>query len=378
MKLLKIGTLNLPRNRWLDALEYFEKVYVFCWDFECELDNEKFVYIKIPSATFLNKCCRFFIVRTTSRKSFFYIQKVFIYIFKMINKKYIKRIPFNEIDCFHSSYNDFDESNLFTLILPRNLKITRAQKETRIDNNNLEYACMKRCERIILNDIACKKFFEQKYGNTFFDGKEVVLNLDEDVRYSKLASIIEYSSKLSEKDGKIHAVILAGRVLSDKKDKRSGGRLYYLDTINSLLEVGIVVHLHTKTIVPFFGENPYEVLATENKNFIIEPPLDFEDDPKRAYRTLSRYDIGILHAYITTESVSLFDKVNIPHRYYEYLLGHVCPIVPKGKSIVIERLFKEKRSGLIYEKLSDITLDKLQDVCYEGVYFKDYFQDLYK
>lgn len=378
MKLLKIGTLNLPRNRWLDALECFERVYVFCWDFEYELDNEKFVYIKIPAATFLNKCCKLFIAKTNSKKFFFLLQKVWICFFRIINKKYIKQIPFNEIDYFHSSYNDFDESNLFTLVLPKKLKITRAQKETRVENNNLEYACMRRCERIILNDIECKKFFEQKYGDTFFDGKEVVLNLDEDVRYSKLADTIEYSSKLSENDGKIHAVILAGRVLSDKKDKRSGGRLYYLDIINDLLEAGIVVHLHTRTIIPFCGKNPYEVLAMENKNFIIEPPLDFEGDPKNAYRILSRYDIGILHAYITTEQVTLFDRVNIPHRYYEYLLGHVCPIVPKDKSAVIEKLFKERQSGLIYESLFDITLDKLQVIHYENVFFKDYFLNLYK
>lgn len=377
MNLLKIGTLNFPQNRWLDALKFFDKVYVFCWDSEGELEDDNFIYIKIPTKTLLNKCCRLFIAKTNAFKSLRFLQKIGIWFFKMINLGYLKKIPFDKIDYIHSSYNDFDESNLFTLILPKKLKITRAQKETRPENNNLEYACMNRCQKIILNDIECQKFFEVKYGTSFFDKKEVLLNLDEDVRYSKLADIIEYDSKLSEKDGKVHAVILAGRVLCDKNDRRSGGRLYYLDTINDLLEAGFVVHLHTLRIIPYNGENPYEELAAKNKNFIIEQALAFDVDPKSAYKTLSRYDVGVLHAYIANAKVALFDKVNIPHRYYEYMLGHVCPIVPRGKTIVSERLFNEKHTGFIYDSLSDITLDKLKNIRYENVYFNDYFQKLY-
>lgn len=377
MNLLKIGTLNLPRNRWLDALEKFEKVYVFCWDTEVELDNENFIYIKIPTKTFFNKYCLYLINSINHTKWLRTLERLCIKIFTMVNKKYLEKIPFQKIDFIHSSYNDFDESNLFTLMLPKKYSITRAQKETRINNNNLEYLCLKRCGRIILNDIECKKFFEEKYGEAFFEKKEVLLNLDEDIRYSKLKSIIEYDEKLSKQDGKIHAVILAGRVLSDKNDIRSGGRLYYLETIENLLSTGFVVHLHTKNIISYNGQNPYIELAERNKNFIIEPPLDFEGASKKAYATLSRYDIGILHAYISTQKVSLFDKVNIPHRYYEYLLAHVCPIVPKGHTIVTEKIFSEKKSGIIYENLSDITLKTIKNIKYENLFFKNYISSIY-
>ena len=45
MKLLKIGTLN-TRNRWLDSLEIFEKLYVFCSKDEIEIEHPNIVYIK--------------------------------------------------------------------------------------------------------------------------------------------------------------------------------------------------------------------------------------------------------------------------------------------------------------------------------------------
>lgn len=346
MKLLKVGTLNIPRNRWLDALEKFEKVYVLCWDSEKELDNECFIYIKIP-LNFLNKFCYSLIRRVNHERFLRFFEKICINLFSFINKRTLREIPFSEIDCIHSSYNDFDESNLFTVILPEKHDITRAQKESRIENDNLEYFCMQKSNRIILNDIECKKFFENKYGKNFFVNKDVWVDLDEDVRYSRLNNIIEFDSKLSSVDGKIHAVILAGRVLSDVDELRSGGRLYYINIIEDLLNTGFVVHLHTKMIIPNKdGRNLYVELAQRDSNFIIERPLDFECDSKNSYKILSRYDIGILHAYNLTHNVIFFDKVNIPHRYYEYQLAHVCPIVPKGYTIVTEEIFLEKKLAL--------------------------------
>lgn len=346
MKLLKVGTLNIPQNRWLDALEKFEKVYVLCWDSEKELNNEYFIYIKIP-LNFFNKFCYSLIRRMNHEKFLRFFEKICINLFSFVNRRTLRKIPFDEIDYIHSSYNDFDESNLFTVILPEKYEITRAQKESRIENDNLEYFCMQRSSRIILNDIECKKFFENKYGKNFFVNKNVLVDLDEDVRYSRLNNIIELDSKLSSVDGKIHAVILAGRVLSDVDEQRSGGRLYYVDIIETLLKAGFVVHLHTKMIIPNKdGCNLYAELAQRDNNFIIENPLDFECNPKSAYKILSRYDIGILHAYNLTHKVIFFDKVNIPHRYYEYQLAHVCPIVPEGCTIVIEKMFLKKKQAL--------------------------------
>lgn len=377
MILLKIGTLNIPKNRWLDALEKFEKIYVFCSDAEEEIKNENVIYLKINLKKFLNRACLFFIRRFNDKSWLRAVLRFMVFFLKMINLKLIKKISSLCVDYIHSSYNDFDESNLLTLLLPHKLKITRAQKETRVTENNLEYLCLKRCDRIILNDIECKYFFENKYGCNFFNDKKVLLNYDEDVRYSKLESMIKLNHKLSDIDHKIHAVILAGRVLSDKNDKRSGGRLYYIDVIKGLLEAGFVVHLHTKNILPYKDYNPYLELTEENSDFIIEKPLDFEVNAVESYGILSRYDIGILHAYIDGHAVSIFDKVNLPNRYFEYMLAHVCPIVPRGKTIVTEKVFSENKTGLIYDNLSDINLNSIKDIRYINTFFKDYISSIY-
>lgn len=379
MTLLKIGTLNIPRNRWKDALDLFDIIYVFCYESEIELQNEKIHYIKVPNKplSWISSKCIAAVYRFNNKKQYRFLQLLAIAFLKILYRKYINRIPFTEIDYIHSSYNDFDESNLFTLLLPNKYYITRAQKETRIENNNLEYHCLKRCQRIILNDKFCQSFFEDKYGKKIFYKKSLLLNLDEDVRSIRLRDEIQYSEKLSKFDNRIHAVILAGRVLCNKEDKRSGGRLYYYDTINDLLNSGFVVHLHTKQIIPFNDENQYEELALNNQDFKIEAPLDFENDSLQAYSILSRYDIGILHAMIKTESVYLFDRVNIPHRYYEYILAHVCPIVREGETIVTEKIIKEKKMGIVYKKLSDIRLDMITNMIYDNTFFYDYITSIY-
>ena len=52
MRLLKIGSLNMPRNRWEDALDVFSDIDVFCFDSEVEIENEHIHYIKFDTNTF--------------------------------------------------------------------------------------------------------------------------------------------------------------------------------------------------------------------------------------------------------------------------------------------------------------------------------------
>ena len=53
MKLLKIGSLNIPRNRWNDSLNYFDEVNVACFSRETENDNLQ--YVKFNEKKLLNK-----------------------------------------------------------------------------------------------------------------------------------------------------------------------------------------------------------------------------------------------------------------------------------------------------------------------------------
>ena len=306
MTLLKIGTLNIPNNRWEDSLCVFDDVYVFCFEGEKELSNPHFHYVKFRSNDKINS----FLYRSAKHfnchKFSVFFSVICVWLLRLYNFKTLKRIKKLKVDHVHSSYNDFDESAFLTLLL-KPKRFIRAQKETRPNYSFFEKYCFKKASTIVLNDPLNLVFFEDKYGKRLFDGKSVLFDLDEDVRKKSVINSIEHEKKLSEIDGKIHAVILAGRVLSDQNEKRSGGRLFYVNLINALLNNGIIVHLHTGRIVGFNGKNPYLELAQRNSNFHIESKLDFINDTIGPYRVLSRYDIGVCHAHLDGSEVSAFD-----------------------------------------------------------------------
>lgn len=52
MKLLKIGTLNVPNTRWIDALEYFSEIHVVCMDSEPEIQDDRIKYIKFNTKSY--------------------------------------------------------------------------------------------------------------------------------------------------------------------------------------------------------------------------------------------------------------------------------------------------------------------------------------
>jgi len=375
MKLLKIGSLNMPNNRWEDALNYFDEVYVFSFDTEKDVPNASFHYLKFDTKDNFNNFWYRFVRHFSYSKRNHWLCYIGRLILRVYNHSLLETIKGTEYTHIHSSYNDFDDSAFLTFLLsPKTY--TRAQKETRLYYSFIEKQALAKASRVILNDKLNVDFFQKKYDANLFDGKEVLTGLDEDVRSARVLTKIRYKKKLSEADGKIHAVILAGRALSTSSDKRSGGRLYYIPLINKLLDAGMVVHLHTGNIVPFVGHNPYEELAAENTNFKIEDKLDFMNEPEIAYGTLSRYDIGICHAHIPNSEVTEFDKVNLPHRYYEYELAHVVPIDVNGGNYLLEKKAAEGHA-LIYETFNDVKLSDCKNIKWDTPTFADYIQRLY-
>ena len=372
MRLLKIGTLNVPNNRWEDALDVFSEIVVFCFPNERELVNDRIKYIYLPSS-YSNRLLLRIINAFAKIKMACYISYVLICIFRVLNLRTIRLIKSIKFDAVHSSYNDFDHSDLLTIIL--NVKnYTRAQKETRIKYNFCEKLAFLRAQRLVLNSQLNKELFISKYGNIFKD-KTVLYNLDEDVRGKDMCNIA-LSNKLSSVDKRIHAVILAGRVLSTPHDKRSGGRLYYIPLIEKLLSNNIIVHLHTNTIIEYNGYNPYIELSQKNPNLIIEKKLDFIQESTTAYKVLSRYDIGILHAHIQGHEVTEFDRINIPHRYYEYHLAHVIPVDIIGQNRLIDEKAKENKA-IVVKEFSELSLDKISKIKWETPTFSQYIYELY-
>ncbi|NLD49176.1 MAG: hypothetical protein GX660_18605 [Clostridiaceae bacterium] len=375
MRLLKIGTLNMPRNRWEDALDIFDDIDVFCFDTEEEIKNDHIHYIKFDTSKMLS----FFFYRAARHFNYnrnkILLCKMCLNIIRLLNISLLRRVNRTEYDAVHSSYNDFDESAFLTVLLKPEAYV-RAQKETRLYYSFFEKWAFQHASRIVLNDPLNLELFEKKYGQGFVDKKKMVYNIDEDVRTYRLRGNIEYEKKLSNLDNKIHAVILAGRVLSDPSDSRSGGRLYYIDLIKKLLSAGIVVHLHTANIVEHDGNNPYKELASTNRDFIIEDKLDFSKEPEKAYGILSRYDVGICHAHLPNSEVTEFDKVNIPHRYYEYHLAHVAPIDIRGGNLLLEKKMKDNHA-LIVNSFSELYLDDIRKIDWDTPFFADYINELY-
>ena len=375
MVLLKIGTLNIPRDRWVDALDCFSEVYVFCYDTEKQIEDSKIHYIPFPTRKFLNRKLGALVGILERYPSLSWLCEVFLLALRVCNRPLLRKIHSVKYDAIHSSYNDSDESALLTAILnPRSY--TRAQKETRLRYSYLEERAFRKASRVILNDELNLELYRKKYGQDFLENAQIIYQLDEDVRSRKVFGAFPYAQKLSEKDGKIHAVILAGRVLSDPNEPRSGGRLYYINLINELIDAGMIVHLHTGRIVPCNGADLYQELAQKREEFVIEGPLDFDGHKMEAYHILSRYDIGVCHEHIPNTEVTTFDKVNIPHRYYEYHIAHVAPFDMKGGNLLLEKKAKHNHA-LICNSFSEITMDCIKEIEWESNTFSQYIQNIY-
>jgi hypothetical protein len=374
--LLKIGSLNMPKARWIDTLSVFDKIYVFCFTREQEFRHDKFEYIKFNEKNFINKNMLRLINRIYKMKYLNVFTNISIFFLRLVNLQllhYIESLNFDEV---HSSYNDFDESNLLTVILKLQQPITRAQKETRAHYNHLERCCLMKAERIILNSSENVLFFQNKYRNVFLN-KNIIIDLDEDVKSETIIENVKLLPKYSDADKKIHAVILSGRIFSDAKDVRSGGRLYYVPLIRALIQMDFIVHLHTRHIIPTNnGYNPYIEIEKMGR-FHIEDPLDFDNNPGESYSILSRYDIGILHAFISGTDVIKFDKVNIPFRYYDYQLAHVVPILKKGTNTVLEPIFLSRNNGIVYNDLNEISWSGIKSKIFINKSFAAYIKNLY-
>jgi hypothetical protein len=381
MNLLKIGMLNIHQDRWEDALDVFENIYIFTFSkIEREVHHNNIHYIKLNMDDYRNKLIWFIYRRIRKFESLSIISKFMIFMLRVINAQLINELDKLSFDFVHCSYSDWDDSGILSLVAKNSLKgkyVTRAYKEMRPGFNYDEIYSIKISDRIVLNDIENRNFLENKYGKDLFKGKEILTGVDEDYRRTTSILNVVHMKKLSDEDGKIHAVILSGRVFSDSRNMRSGSRLYYIPIIKELINCGIIVHLDALKIIPDVnGINQYEKLANEYPGrFIVESPTNFSLNPIKAYSVLSKYDYGILHNFIEGSNESSFDKVNIPNRFYEYQIAHVVPVIKEGQTVVLEKMFKEKNCGVIYQNVEDLM--KKQCVSFFKPTFKDYIGQLY-
>jgi len=370
-----MGYTGFPTSKFLDLLEMkeVEKLTSVVFDHEkeafddlyktaeffgkTELVNKKFE-LKLLEKNLIDK----FIYRLDRKfdKDFFLN---FIYKFKKIGRDY---------DFIWVGDNDFDGSNLIVKKLKKYMKlpIYRSYKETRFSYSKSEKNMLEKSDKLILPHELYINFFSELYD---LDIKDKTVFADLDWRYSKTISWVKNLEvkKLSYYDNTPHVCILTGVAIWDPSEKRSGNRYYFIDTINDLIKIGAVVHLHTFKIVKnresnlIDKNNPYTDLTKSGKLFI-EKPLNLYAGSEDYY-LLKRYDAGIMHPKIYDElkesnyPLYKFQQINIPNRFYEYQMADVVPIVEENSSYFIENLIKKINFGIVYSDLEKLK-EKLWEV----------------
>lgn len=386
--MIKIGgRKHLGEERWVGALNAFDEIACACiyrednWNVEdprikvYELENNKANY-------FLSGL----LLRTRTKRYLWIVNWILILLMRASNRKWITSIKKINADFALCSYGDYDRSDLVYLIVKNAIscKTVRSYKETRVGYNFLEHETLKSIENICLYDEELQKFLEKKYGNHLFEKKNLLIGPDENALPKCILDKIVYQEKLSQNDGRKHIVILSYRVDSAPNRERDQGRYYYIDTITQMIKAGLCVHLHCAQYNDFNGVNKYAELKDKKPDqFFMEKPLNMKRDSTAdqwvsSCEILSRYDFGLMHNIDDNSTVSEFDKINIPHRFFAYEAAHVAPIILRGSNIVLEKRFKSEKCGVVVDDISDLNSVDISDIHYVNPTYEDYLDSIIK
>lgn len=381
------GRKHLGEMRWKGALSKFEYIYVICHFTEpdLEIENDSIKVLELPKTNANSKLLGV-LNRTNGNRALDLVSWGTIILMRILNKGWLNQIRKLNPDYILCSYGDYDKSDLVCLLASTVIEkpIIRSYKETRVGYSFREKKCLMCAQTIILYDVELKKFLEKKYGTHFFDGKKVLIGYDENALPSCILDNIKYQEKLSKIDGKLHLVILTFRVDSAPNRERDEGRYYYIDIIKELIKHGIVVHLHCAQYNDYHGVNYYKQLADEYPQmFYMEQSLTMKHNSSQeewvdSCEILSRYDVGLLHNIVDSSSVSEFDRINIPHRFFAYEAAHVIPILKKGENIVLERKFNSEKCGFVYEDFADLPKVLDSHFTYHTPSYEDYLTSIFK
>lgn len=384
--LLKVGgRKHLGEERWAAALNLFDEIHcasIYRED-SWNVDNEHIHQYELKKNK-INHLLTGIILRTRKYRYLYVFNWLIIILLRISNIAWIKKIKNCKATFALCSYGDYDRSDLAYLILKPaiNCKIVRSYKETRVGYNFLEHQTLSHIDTISLYCKELKSFLERKYGVDFFEGKKVVTGLDENVLPSCILSNIRHQQKISSRDGKKHMVILSYRADSAPDRERDQARYYYVDTIKTLIEAGLIVHLHCAVYNELQGINKYLDLKKQFPDcFFMEKPLEMKRDSSlnewiSSCEILSRYDYGLLHNIAEGSSVSEFDAINVPHRFFAYQAANVTPIICRGENTVLCRMFEEKKCGIVYSSIKELTKENKMDLHYIKTTYEDYLTKL--
>tara|TARA_B100001093_G_scaffold464124_1_gene480749 strand:+ start:3045 stop:4298 length:1254 start_codon:yes stop_codon:yes gene_type:complete len=265
--------------------------------------------------------------------------------------------------------NDYDNHNLFHCCLERLLAcnfVVKNYKETRFNKDYFEKKSFELSNALIFPHAHYKDFFERLYGNKIFINNKLFYS-DQDQRSRYHYQIVNSLdvTKYSAKDGKIHIAIIAG-VVACEACSRSGNRYVIFNSILNLINCGFVVHLFIKDVIKSrlqpmaLSESIYHDLERNNQNFV----MSFEPMVlgSRIYEDIVRCDFGYLHDDVGHKNLPLFEfqKINIPNRYYEYLVADLIPIALKRSTFCYQNVLIEE-IGIVLEDLAELNFINLDD-----------------
>lgn len=331
------------------------------------LNNDNNIYLA-PKGTLKSKINSFLFLLLELNIAHIFIYKSLISILRLINQSALNELnKIESLSFIYSSLCDYDHSDHLTVLVHPYLKKYnwfKAVKETRLKFRYPEYYSFKIADVIIFNHHFCFNFFSKKYlDNNIFKNKKIITDLDEEVKTKKIIKSVIKKEKFSKETNNIHIAILTGKAFSDLSDKRSGARQYYVEQIQEMLDLGYFVDMFCfKILLDRYGVNQYEKLVNKYPGqFFIKKPLkmnselnDLSKDILDSYSTLSKYDFGFVHNYEEGSEVSQFDAVNIPHRFHQYQVAGLTPIILKNKNIVLEDIIKKHDCGLVYTNLKSL------------------------
>lgn len=386
--ILHIGNSNVSFTRFIDILqsEKLDKLIIFT----TSKDNLYDKIISSCSGDLIFEKHKHKLISCEYKLNYLYLffQKIFNYTIRLsfstflikfcLNKMeflidlYLKYYRLPELDYVLNKYNpdfiwsgshNFDNSNLLTWFISKktSVKIVRSYKETNGSFMLDEKKALEVSQVNIFPSESYTNYFINLYPKINFSSKNIFYG-DEDWRFSGLINYLsqEDVKKHSSVDNIPHIVILTGRATFGENDSFTNNRYNYLNLINELINEGVHVHLHCAFFynsdhnkVDRSINNPYYMIQKNNSFFHIEGKINLENSFEN-YKILKKYDAGILHNYNSSDKISIFSKINIPNRLYEYQMCNVRPILIYNTMEEVEKIISNTNFGFLGNNYAEI------------------------
>jgi hypothetical protein len=285
---------------------------------------------------------------------------------KLLSLDRITREFFENNDNFNwSGHNDVDNSLVLTAwikIKIPHLKITYSYKEHRCKYRLDESLALTLADKLIIPTNSSVEILSEIYNSEF--SSKTLLG-DEDWRSQSITNFIKESNnsqKLSLNDKVPHVIFLTRYAEYGESVERRGSRINFLNIIEVFAINKVKVHLKAMCICENVGKEcrtkktPYHELSEKYPDYVnIEDPikLNINED----YLELSKFDFGIIHNYNEGEETSVFSKINIPNRVFEYMAANVQPIVLRNTLNEVERIIETEGYGVIVDTYHEACIE---------------------